>query len=308
MENNITLPHLFLQRLQNIVHEDDLDNVVASFSSIKPISFRINTLKTTVNDEPNEIDAKTVPGFKNAFLIPNDKREALTHSKAFTEGKFYIQSLSSMLPPIILGPQPGEEILDLTAAPGSKTTQIAAMMNNTGRIAAVEKVKSRFFKLKDNCHRQGASCVAFYCKDGATVWRSCENRFDRVLLDAPCSSEGRFSTFDPKSFQYWSEGKIKEMSRKQWPLLYSAFRSLKPGGVLVYSTCTFAPEENEQQIAKLIKKFGDQVMVEKIELPFVNLRPGLDPINNAIRVLPNDIMDGFFLCRIRKRESKRTLN
>lgn len=296
-----SLPDTFLERLKSIVPEEKYGEILASFSRKKPIIFRINTLKTTVENALTGIEATPVNYFKNTFQCPAEYRNTLTHSKAFTDGHIYIQSLSSMLAPIILDPQPGEEILDLAAAPGSKTTQMAVMMNNTGRIAAVEKVKSRFFKLKDNCQQQGVTCVDFYCKDGAIVWRSCENRFDRVLLDAPCSSEGRFNTNEPKSFYYWNERKIKEMARKQWQLLYSAFRSLKPGGTLVYSTCTFAPEENERQIEKLIKKFGEQVIVEKIDLPFENIQTGLPPITNAIRILPNALMDGFFICKVVKK-------
>lgn len=277
------LPEDFIERLKDLVPKDDFDSVLGSFSQQKPITFRVNTLKASIEEASSILNAKSVSGFDNAFQVPADQREDLTHSALFTDGKIYIQSLSSMLAPLWLDPQPGEEILDLAAAPGSKTTQMAALMNNEGRIAAVEKVKGRYYKLKDNCKRQGASCVAFYCKDGATVWRSCENRFDRVLLDAPCSSEGRFRTDDPKSYEYWSLKKVKDMARKQWQLLYSAFRSLKPGGILVYSTCTFAREENENQIEKLKKKFGDAVIVEKME-----------------RILPDNLWDAFFLCRIRK--------
>ncbi len=304
----------FLKRLKNIILAKHLASVLESFNAIKPISLRTNTLKINTEDLVKKLDGigitlKPIENFKDAFTIPAEQRDALTHSDPFLKGECYIQSLASMLVPMVLDPQSGEEILDLTAAPGSKTTQIACLMNNTGRIAAVEKVKSRFFKLKNNCERQGATRVDFYCKDGALVCRSCPNRFDRVLLDAPCSSEGRFNTNDPKSFQYWNEKKIRDMAHKQWKLLHSAFQSLKPGGILVYSTCTFSPEENEAQIAKLIKKFGDAVQIEPISLPIDNTQPGLtawnnkpfpDALKNTIRILPNNLMDGFFIARLRK--------
>ena len=306
--------HPLIERIKKIVPADYFDTILDSFSLQKSMTIRANTLKTNPeallkNLIAMGITSEPIEHFNNAFAISNEQRDTLTRSDIFLKGECYIQSISSQLIPLILDPQPGEEILDLTAAPGSKTTQIAALMNNTGRIAAVEKIKSRFFKLKDNCKRQGASCVDFYCKDGALVWRSCPERFDRVLLDAPCSSEGRIDLNDPKSYQYWSEKKIKNMAHKQWKLLSSAFKSLKPKGTLVYSTCTFSPEENEAQIARLIKKFGNTVSNQPITLPFENIQPGLTEWNNktfptalknTIRILPNALMDAFFICCIHK--------
>jgi len=317
LDNHMTQPPpLFLERLESIIPAHLFKDVIKQFSCVHPTVLRANTLKVKPSELLDQliklnIQAERVDEFENAFIIPNEQRELLTFSQPFQQGLCYIQNLSSQLAPIVLDPKPGEEILDLTAAPGSKTTQIAALMNDTGRIAAVEKIKSRFFRLKDNCEQQGTSCVDFYCKDGSTVWRSCPNRFDRVLLDAPCSSEGRFDFNDEKTFQYWNEKKIRDMAYKQWKLLYSAFQSLKPGGTLVYSTCTFAPEENEIQIAKLIKKFGDAVLIDPVTLPFKNIQSGLSQwkekslpqtINHAIRILPNNMMSGFFICRIKKGE------
>jgi NOL1/NOP2/sun family putative RNA methylase len=308
------LPIQFLQRLQQIVPVGQFDAIVKTFAKQKPISFRINNLKANHEEILTElkklnITPQPVTWYQDAFIIPAEQKSILTTSELMTQGKIYIQALASMLPPLILNPQPDEEILDLTAAPGSKTTQLACLMKNTGRIAAVEKVKSRFFKLKDNCEQQAVTCVHTYLKDGANVWRSCPERFDRVLLDAPCSSEGRFNLLEPKSFQYWSEKKIKEMARKQWRLLYSAWQSLKPGGVLVYATCTFAPEENECQIARLVKKFGSTVKIMPITLTLNNTQPGLASWNNkdfssmishCIRILPEINMGAFFIAKLLK--------
>lgn len=308
------LPALFIQRLKLILPPEQLDGVMASFKTQKAVSFRVNTLKSTITQAISElsedgfsIDKLDWPN--NAFTIPFAQREQLTHHRLHEAGHIYLQNASSMLPPIVLDPQPGEEVLDLTAAPGSKTTQLAALMNNTGRIAAVEKIKSRFFRLKDNLKLQGASCVDTYLKDGATVWRSCPERFDRVLLDAPCSSEARFSQDNPASFQFWSEQKIKDMSRKQWQLLYSAYQSLKPGGVMVYSTCSFAPEENELMVAKLLKKFKGAPKIADINLPITNVILGLTSwqekdfpvqLQQCVRILPNAVFSGFFLVKIIK--------
>ena len=308
------LPSIFLERLSTIVPPANLATVINSFSTTKPVAFRVNTLKYDIDAVTTELaqanfQLTSIPWYDCAFTIPHAQREQLVQTDIFNDGKIYIQSVSSMLPPLILAPQPGEEILDLTAAPGSKTTQIASLMQNQGRLAAVEKSKPRFFKLQRILEQQGATCVKTYLKDGRQVWRSCQDRFDRILLDAPCSSEGRFSTHDPTSFQYWSEQKIKAMSRKQWQLLHSAFLSLKPGGILVYSTCTFAPEENECIIDKLIKKYNSTLTIEPIQCPVPDHQPGLTEwqtkplakaVNHSIRILPNKHIDGFFICKIKK--------
>ncbi len=309
-----TLPDNFTKRLSDILPENKLSAVLSHFSQTKPTLFRINTLKTNIIsaiDQLKELglNPKPINHFDNAFIINETERSLLTNSDPFNNGHIYIQSLESMLPPLILNPKPGEEILDLTAAPGSKTTQIAALMQNQGRIGAVEKVKARYFKLKNNLQLQDAKIVDTYLKDGALIGKLCPERFDRVLLDAPCSSEGRFNTNEPASYKYWSEKKIKEMSRKQWPLMVSAWHALKPNGLLVYSTCTFAPEENEAIINKLIKKFGEQVQLQPISLAFDNIQPGLTSwqgktfdasLKQCIRILPNEMMGGFFICAIIK--------
>jgi 16S rRNA (cytosine1407-C5)-methyltransferase len=146
---------------------------------------------------------------------------------------------------------------------------------------------------------------------GELYGRQFPDHFDRVLLDAPCSAEGRFNIHEPSSYKYWKPAKIKEMSRKQKMLFASAFHTLKPGGTLVYSTCTFAPEENEGVLTWAFEKFGDRIKLEKIVFPFHNQSAGLakwenttfhPAVRDGLRVLPNADMEGFFLARFRKSE------
>lgn len=308
------LPELFTTRIQSAFPKN-AESILQNLHRSKPTTIRVNTLRTNADSVTQTLSAQgititPVEWYQDALIIPAEQRDQLMQTDLYRAGHIYIQSLSSMLPPLLLDPQPGEEILDLAAAPGSKTSQMACMMQNNGRIAAVEVVKSRFFKLRSNLQQQGVTCVDTYLKDGGLVWRHCKDRFDRVLLDAPCSSEGRFDPNIPDSFHYWSERKIKEMSRKQWKLLYSAFQCVKPDGVLIYSTCTFAPEENEAILNKLIKKFDDQVIIENIDLPIANTAEGITEwqdkqfspdISKSIHILPDATMDGFFICKIRKR-------
>jgi len=309
-----TLPTPFIERLTQIIPSAQLPMVLRTFEHQANTTFRVNTLKAEITSTiaalaEQGIPAHAIAGFDNAFYVDPHDREALTYAPAFLQGDLYIQNLSSMLPALVLKPQPGEEILDLTAAPGSKTSQMAALMKDEGRIAAVEKSKNRFFKLKDNLRKQGVTIAELYRRDGATVWRHCRHRFDRVLLDAPCSSEARFHLSDPDSFHYWSERKIKACARLQWVLLYSAFQCTKPGGELLYSTCSFAPEENEQVVNKLFKKFPDEFEISKISLPLDNLQAGITEwqgktghpqLQNSVRILPNDMMSGFYLAHIKR--------
>jgi len=214
----------------------------------------------------------------------------------------------------VLAPKAGERILDLTAAPGSKTLQLAAELArqadpSASTLAAVEFVRGRFFKLRANLKAQGAEWVETYHTNGENVWRHRPNHFDRVLLDAPCSSEGRFHLSDPESWAYWSPRKVKEMARKQQRLLYSAVHATKPGGSIVYSTCSFAPEENERILAKALKTFGDGLQLEPLGIELPSMVPPLtewrgktfpEAMQHARRILPNDQHQGFFVARLRK--------
>lgn len=248
-----------------------------------------------------------VPWHDTAFVLRNRSSRELTDTAVYRAGHIYVQSLSSMLPPLLLDPQPGEMILDLTAAPGSKTTQMASLMQNRGTIIANDSNKPRFFRLLANVKLQGATCAQCVLSHGETVWRRYGETFDRVLVDAPCSAEGRFDMNDPRTYRYWKLRKVREMVRKQKRLLYSGIRALKPGGVLVYSTCTFAPEENEGVVSWALEKFAGVVEPMASRLPVSNVavpltawegKPFATGIRHAVRILPTATMEGFFLAKL----------
>ena len=266
------LPKEFTDRLREIVPLSRLQDCLDSFSTLPATTFQANRLKSDPHSLRTELEtdgfSPTPLDWKpDAFQVPHSERHRLTRSAACIEGRLYIQNPSSMVPPLVLDPSPDEWILDLAAAPGGKTVQLAGQMGNRGRISAVESVRSRFFRLERALELYGAENVQTYLKDGTAVWRSCPELFDRVLLDAPCTSEGRFDGSDPASFAYWSMKKIKEMSRKQRRLMFSAVQSLKAGGVLVYCTCTLSPEENELVVDGALKRFGDSLHLEQVAAP-----------------------------------------
>ena len=310
-----TLPPLFLERLARIYPGRTGDSIVQTLGARRPTTFRVNALVAApeaIRQSLHEagFQLERVPWHPAAFILKNRSRRDLTDTAAYRSGQIYVQSLSSMLPPLALDPQPGETILDLTAAPGSKTTQIASLMRNRGKVIANDNNKPRFFKLLANVKLQAAGCVECTMYHGETLWRRWSGTFDRVLVDAPCSAEGRFDASVPTSYRYWKPKKIHEMMRKQKRLLFSAIRLLKPGGILVYSTCTFAPEENEGVISWALEKFHEIIEHLPCRVPVAGTLPGLliwegktflPALRHTIRIMPTATMEGFFLAKLVKR-------
>ncbi len=184
-------------------------------------------------------------------------------------GYIHIQEELSMVPPLVLDPKPGELVLDLCASPGSKTGQISQMMNNLGRVIANEPSLARVAPLRSNCERLGVLNAAITRYDGRRFpSRSVE--FDRVLVDAPCSSEGR-ERKGPGVLCKSSGKRSMDLHRLQVDLLRNAIRLARPGGVVVYSTCTYAPEENELVVEKVL----DLARLERISIPGLVACPGL---------------------------------
>lgn len=271
-----------------------------------------------------------------AWVVPHAERDALLESEFVVNGAVYVQNPSSMVPVSMLDPQPGERVLDLTAAPGSKTLQIAARMECRGELAAVEISRKRMYRMKAVLKQFGAGeFVRVFLQDGTRVWRYRPDHFDRILLDAPCSSEGRFHQSRPKSTSYWSMRKVRDMAHRQRNLIASAIKCLRPGGCLVYATCTTAPEENEGVVSWALKEFSGEVTVEPVELisrafahegaVSVATEPaatsgGDEAINDlfappvlrwdgesfdprvagTIRISPNDRYQSFFVAKLRK--------
>jgi|SRR5581483_1790180 len=312
------LPDAFLEKLRRIIPVSHWDKVLKTFSIERPATFRVNTLKRTASSlketlEPQGFKIENVTWYKDAFILRKGKQKDLEKTGLYSKGEIYVQGLSSMIPPLALDPQPGETLLDLTAAPGSKTTQLSALMKNQGRLLANDNNPIRLEKLKANAQNQGASIVeTLPADDGGLVWKDNFEKFDRVLLDAPCSSEGRFQLDTPSTFGYWKEDTNRKMAKDQRRLFKSAFLSLKPGGTMVYSTCTFSPEENEMVLQWAAETYGDALRIEDAAIPLPLHSRGLaawgdlkfhPSVVKSIRVLPTPDIEGFFLARLKKTRS-----
>lgn len=314
LDANSGLPIQFVERLLAI-HGEHADAVIGSFGCERRPGVWANPLRSDgVNPmellAAADVSAEPCDWLPEAATIAPADKATVTAGEAATDGRLYVQNLSSMLAPLALDPQPGEAVLDLAAAPGGKTLHLAARMQLEGELAAVEPVRDRFFKLKANLQRCGAcNFVRTFTHDGRDVGRKTPGRFDAVLLDAPCSSEARFDPQNPATFAYWGPRKLAESARKQKALLRSAIDATKPGGRVLYGTCSFAPEENELVVAHTLRRMGDAVQLVPMSLPDLGQQPGLtewggkrlpSELAHTVRILPDHRLAGFFLAMLVK--------
>lgn len=216
---------------------------------------RVNPLKITAEDFQSLLPCPLEPvPFVGGFYYPDDCRPG-KHPFHFA-GLYYMQEPSAMMPAEILNPQPGEKVLDLCAAPGGKATQLAAKMNNRGILIANEIHPKRVRVLSENIERLGITNAIVTQESPQRLAQVFPGYFDKILVDAPCSGEGMFRK-DDEAIQFWSEEHVIQCARQQSSILDAAYAMLKEGGVLVYSTCTFAPEENEQNVERFMDRHPD---------------------------------------------------
>ena len=308
----VGLPEEFVQGLYSWFPQAQARQILEGLRHTRPCTFRVNTLKADPAAVARELEAaglrlERVPWYPLAFVVKNARESRLEELSAYQEGRIYLQSLSSMLPPLLLHPRPGESVLDVAAAPGSKTCQMAAMMANDGYILANDASPLRAERLRFNLARQGVRIARVSVQDGRTLGARLGPVFHRVLLDAPCSGEGRFVAARPATFRHWSARLVRRMAALQRRLLWSALRCLRVGGTLVYSTCTLNPHENEAVVDWALRKAAGAVQAVAAPSPVPGAWPALQrlqetafhpEVRRAWRVAPSDRMEGFFLCAL----------
>lgn len=310
------LPSAFLSRLQEI-YPEYYNNILEAFATERVWSFRVNTLKSSLDEVKKEFNENGIlfeqfHNFENIFTFDRKFEYAIKGSKAFYDGKIYLQSIASMIPVLILAPKSHEKILDVCAAPGSKTTQIAMIQENNWQVVALEKNQIRADKLAYNCRLQNAQNIEIIKTDALKYLDSTEEFFDKILLDVPCSAEGRIDSRNEKSFWFWSEENIRAKSQLQTELLQKSWKKLKKWWTLVYSTCTLAPEENEEVIAKFCNNNTD-AKIQWIEMSSQSgyfIKNNISNFRNRdfsvlegkwIRIPPTKWTEWFFLVKIAKK-------
>ncbi|MEE2770229.1 MAG: RsmB/NOP family class I SAM-dependent RNA methyltransferase [Pseudomonadota bacterium] len=306
------LPQAFLDRMQMMLSDADYNHFIQQFSGNNRLYFVLNPFKNNPDQtistlEKLCIDLKPHPEIplfgELTWSIDHQHKSMLTYHEMHNLGYFYLLGLPSILTVAALNPKPNDTILDLTAAPGGKTFLMAILMHNTGQIVANDQSKSRFFKLIANLERLNITNVNCRLSDGRKINKTFMAQFDKVLLDAPCSCESRFNVHIKKTLKYWGVNKIKACVGMQKQLILNAFRACKPGGQLVYSTCTFSPEENEG-IMCYLKKKHPSALLQDIELPYgrhgvatwekYNYPQG----QKTLRILPNKSHTGGCISKV----------
>lgn len=310
-------PRQFLERAHAVLPAAAHEDLHRALIGPRPVWARVNTLRVSVDaarEALAELDPSPGPWPEALGFRPEQRASVLKHPLV-EAGGLYLQSLSSQSAALALDPQPGEEIVDLCAAPGSKTSHLAALMGE-GTLVANEVSKGRSYKL-----RAVLGGLGVLDRDGLDVrvrtgdgvrFRGHVDCFDRVLVDAPCSGDGRFHVDDPASFAGWSLKKVKGCASKQKALLHAALDATRPGGVVVYSTCTLAPEEDEAVLARALERYP-HVCLEALPVDLPGALPALSEWNgkalppsipeHARRLAPGPRWDGFFLARLRVGEA-----
>ena len=307
---------LFLERMQELLGKD-FQSYIEILKKVPVRSIRANKLKISPEELKKKLESKRwkisqpFKDYPEIMIVENDLQPGeLGRTLEHLLGYYYVQEIASMLPILTLKQEPGQLVLDLCSAPGSKTTQIAAEMKNTGTIIANEVSLKRIKILASNTERCGITNTIITKKEGLALCKKLEKEgfeFHKILVDAPCSGEGTLRS-SPKTYKMWNIKAVKTLSRIQKSLLSSAIEILKPKGEIVYSTCTHSPEENEEVIDYILKNFPN-IKIEQISLP-VKSRSGikkwqdkeyLEDVKFSCRIYPQDNnTEGFFIAKLRR--------
>ena len=267
-------------------------DVLTGYRSARAVTLRANALRSSADEVAAKLRGagiafSRVAWYADAFILTDACEEEIAALPLYRNGEVYLQSLSSMLPPLALAPAAGENILDMTAAPGGKTTQILALSGGKALVTACERDAVRFERMKFNLARQGAERVNALRTDALALDDFL--KFDKILLDAPCTGTGTISADGRVRFSEEYLAKCVKMQRK---LLAKALRLLKKGGTLVYSTCSVLREENDGAAEEAIRR-GAKLVPPEIPEEI----PRLPSMEGTVCVCPNEYYEGFYVAK-----------
>lgn len=298
------LPIGFIKKIQELLGEE-AESFFAHMKDESPIGIRVNPIKINRNDFLTAVTANGTPiSWCNDGFFLNEEKASVTKHPYYHAGLCYVQEPSAMIPVEALKVKPHHWVLDLCAAPGGKTTQIAGKLNNQGLLVSNDVSPKRLAPLIQKVQAFGVRNAFVTHETPNRLASVFPEQFDRILVDAPCSGEGMFSR-NPRSISQWSQSYVEEIAQLQREILTEAVHMLAPGGIMVYSTCTFSPEENEGTIQWLLNNFP-YLRIDPLE-EFPELSPS-DPkwvhgdasLAGARRAWPHRIKGyGHFIARIR---------
>jgi len=309
-KDDIVFKDKFIERYSKLTDWETFETYCLSFLRR---SLRVNTLKITVEDLKKRLEKdwilEPVPWCEEGFFVEHKEgRRDLGNTIEHQLGYFYIQEAASMIPPIVLNPKPGDFVLDIAASPGSKTSQMSQMMNNEGIIIANDPSIKRMAPLCSNLTRLGIiNCITTTMR--GQQFNKYNNKFDKILLDAPCSGTGTIRK-SVKTIKMWNPSVLKSITSVQKELIRTAWSCLKEGGTLVYSTCSLEPEENEGLISWFLNEFPE-AKLEDFKLPGLVKGEAITEFNEekynpevtkTCRLWPQDNdTEGFFIAKIIKK-------
>ena len=283
----------FLSHLSKYLNQDEIAKLEASLKQKSQHALLLNTNKMSeemlLSLFPN---MKRHPIVKNAYLYDKDEYD-LGKSVYHALGCFYLQEPSAMIPAYLLDAKPGDIVLDLCAAPGGKSVQSSFLMNNQGLIISNDIAKNRAFAISENAERLGLGNLLITNNDFSLIYQNYLNCFDKIILDAPCSGSGMFRK-DDKMMLDWSYQKVLKYSEIQKELILMSYQMLKPGGTMVYSTCSFSYEEDEEVIDYLLSNSGAKTIDIPDSLLFYKKGQGIHLFPS---LFPGE---GHYVCLIQK--------
>ena len=295
MQTNASLE--WLKEQLTIQYGEEAEPIWDGLNANRVTSLRVNTLKTTRERvleilKTNGLSYKNPDFYSDAVILQPNTEPIIKKLEIFEAGEVYLQSLSAMIPPLVLDVQPGQDVLDMCAAPGGKTSEIVQLTDNRAMVTACEPDKIRFDRLKSNLKRLQCERVSVLNLDA----RKLDDflKFDRILLDAPCSGSGTLRLDQPEKKINFSPKLVSNSAKLQAQLLKKACTLLKRGGRLVYSTCSLLQQENDAQVKSILKD-SKMRLVPIDESNFSRVKRVANTVSGTMTVMPDTEFEGFYI-------------